>query len=331
MRAIVIPRPGPPEVLELRERPSPEPQRGEVRVAIAATAVNRADLLQRLGAYPAPPGSPADIPGLEYAGVVDAVGEDAGALRVGDRVFGIAGGGTYAEQLVVPARTAVPMPDNLSFVEAAAVPEAYLTAWDALCTQGGLLAGETVLISAAGSGVGTAAAQIVRAVGARSLGTVRAGAHAAGKIERARALGLDEGLAIEGSRFADEVLAKTGGAGVDLVLELVGGAHLAEDLACVRVSGRIVLVGLLAGVRAELDLGLLLRRRVRLQGTVLRARPLEEKIAASQQLARHVAPLLVRGALKPVVDRVYPLAEAAAAHAWVAGNEGFGKTVLQVS
>ena len=330
MRAIVISRPGPPDVLTLRDLPTPEPQRGEVRIAIRATAVNRADLLQRMGLYPAPPDAPADIPGLEYAGVIDALGEGVESLAPGDHVYGLAGGGTYAEYLVVPARTVVKMPADLSFTDGAAVPEAFVTAWDAMVTQGGLLAGETVLVHAVGSGVGTAAVQIARAMGARSIGTVRAGDRAEGKLRRARELGLDEGLAVGGGRFASEVLALTGGAGVELVLELVGGAHVDEDLGCTRVGGRILLVGLLAGVRAEVDLASLLRRRLRLQGTVLRARPLEEKIAASHQLARHLSPLLVRGALRPVVDRVFPLAGAAAAHAYVASNEGFGKTVLQV-
>ena len=330
MRAIVIPHPGPPEVLELREVPSPVPQRGEVRVAVRATAVNRADLLQRIGAYPAPADAPADIPGLEYAGVVDAVGDGVRDLVVGDRVFGLAGGGAYAEQLVLPARVVVKMPEGLSFVDGAAIPEAFVTAWDAMITQGRLCAGETVLVSAAGSGVGTAAVQIARAIGARSIGTVRAGAQAAGKLSRAQQLGLDEGVMIHEGRFAAAVLELTGGLGVELVLELVGGGFVEEVLRCVQVGGRILLVGLMAGVRAELDLGALLRRRVRLQGTVLRARPIEEKIAAAHLLARRIAPLLARGALRPVVDRVFSLAEAAAAHAWVGSNQGFGKSVLLV-
>jgi putative PIG3 family NAD(P)H quinone oxidoreductase len=325
MRAIVISRPGGPEVLELAERPDGAPGRGEVRVRIRATAVNRADLLQRLGLYPAPPDAPPDIPGLELAGEIDAVGEGVTDWSAGDRVFGLAGGGTYAESLVVHARTLAPIPDGLSFEEAAALPESCITAWDAMVTQGGLAAGEWVLIPAAGSGVGTVAVQIARAIGARSVGTSRTAA----KLERARALGLTDGVIAEGGRFADRVRAITGG-GADVVLELVGGGYVAEDLACVRPGGRIILVGLLAGARAELDLALLLRKRLTLRGTVLRSRPLEEKIAVTQLFARHLVPLIAAGAVRPVIDRSYPLADAAQAHAHVGGNDPFGKVVLTV-
>jgi NADPH2:quinone reductase len=323
MKAIVISRFGGPEVLELREVQAPEPARGEVRVRVRATAVNRADLMQRMGTYPAPPDAPADIPGLEFAGEIDLLGTAVGDLQVGDRVFGLCGGGAYAEQIVVHARTVVKTPEGMSFTDAAAVPEAFITAWDALVTQAGLGAGETVLISAVGSGVGTAATQIARAIGARSVGTART----ADKLERARALGLDEGILVQAGKFAPAVMAATGG-GADVILELVGGPYLAEDMLCVAPRGRILLVGLLAGARVDLDLRIVLHRRVRITGTVLRARPLEEKIAATRDFSRHVVPLLARGVLRPVVDRVLPLAAAAEAHAHVATNSGFGRVVL---
>src|SRR5271163_4393068 len=194
MRAIVITEPGGPEVLQLREVPTPTPQRGEARVRVRATAVNRADLLQRMGAYPAPPDAPGDIPGLELAGEVDAVGEGVTSVKVGDRVFGLAGGGTYAEHVVLPARTLVKMPAEMSYVEGAAIPEAFLTAYDAMVVQARLAAGETVLVHAVGSGVGTAAVQIARAVGASSIGTARTAA----KLDRARPMGLVEGVVAEG-------------------------------------------------------------------------------------------------------------------------------------
>jgi putative PIG3 family NAD(P)H quinone oxidoreductase len=326
MRAIVIDQPGGPEVLVMREVPTPEPARGEVRVRVRATAVNRADLLQRLGHYPAPEDSPADIPGLEYAGEIDAVGEGVSELKVGDRVFGLAGGGTYAEQLVVHARTVAKMPDGLSFTDAAAIPEAFITAWDAMVTQGGLIAGETVLISAVGSGVGTAAVQLARAIGARSIGTART----ATKLARAHALGLDDGIVAENNRFAAGVLGATGGRGVEVILELVGGAYLAEDLACSAAQARIILVGLLAGRGVELDLGTVLRKRLRIQGTALRSRPLEEKIEANRAFVRSVVPLIARKIVHPVIDRVMPLADAGEAHRYVATNEGFGKVVLAI-
>lgn len=327
MRAIVITRPGGPEVLRLREVDLPEPSPGHVRVRIRASAVNRADLLQRMGLYPAPQDAPPDIPGLEVAGEVDAVGVGVTDLAVGDRVFGVVSGGAYAEAVAVHARTLARIPAGLDFAQAAAVPEAFITAYDAMVLQGELGAGDVVIVHAVGSGVGTAAVQIARAVGARAIGTART----EGKLARAIELGMDVGIVPgkkdDGPEFAARVKELTGGQGADVVLELIGGAYVPESLAALRVKGRLVLVGLLAGTRADLDLGLFLRRRLRMVGTVLRARPLEEKILAAQLLDR-LAPLFVSGALRPVVDRVLPLEAAAEAHAYVAANEGFGKVVL---
>jgi NADPH:quinone reductase len=323
MKAIVIREPGGPDVLELRDVPEPEPVRGEVRVRVRATAVNRADLIQRMGGYPAPPGSPKDIPGLEYAGEIDAVGEGVTEHAVGDRVFGIAGGGTYAEKVVLPARAVAKMPRELSFTDAAAIPEAFLTAYDAF-DQARLRPGDRVLISAVGSGVGTAAAQIARALGARPYGTART----RDKIDRAKSLGLVDGVVPKDGRFADAVIEMMGAA--DVVIELVGGAYVAEDLACVALRGRVVVIGLMAGPSAELQLGPLLFKRARLIGTTLRARPLEEKIRAAQMLERELAPLFVEKKLAPVVDRVLPLSDARAAHESMQKNETFGKLVLTV-
>ena len=328
MRAIVITKPGGPEVLELRDVATPEPAPGQVRVRIRACAVNRADLLQRMGMYPPPADAPQDIPGLEIAGEVDAVGAGVVELAKGDRVFGVVGGGAYAEAVVVHARTLARMPDSLDFTHAAAVPEAFVTAYDAMVLQGGLTAGEVVLVHAVGSGVGTAAVQIARAIGARSIGTARGEP----KLGRARELGMGEGVVpgagSSGPEFATKVRELSGGRGVDVVLELVGGTYVPESLASLAEKGRLVLVGLLAGTRADVDLGLVLRRRLRVFGTVLRARPLEEKILAAQVLGGRLAPLFASGALKPVIDRVLPLEKAAEAHASMADNEGFGKIVL---
>jgi NADPH:quinone reductase len=329
MRAIVITKPGGPEVLELREVPTPEPAPGQVRVRIHACAVNRADLLQRMGMYPPPADVSQDIPGLEIAGEVDAVGSGVTELAKGDRVFGVVGGGAYAEAIVVPARTLARIPDSLDFTQAAAVPEAFITAYDAMVLQGGLTAGEVVLVHAVGSGVGTAAVQIARAIGARSIGTARGEA----KLAQARALGMDEGVvpgaANGGPTFATRVRELSPqGRGVDVVLELVGGSYVPESLASLAEKGRLVLVGLLAGTRADVDLALVLRRRLHVLGTVLRARPLEEKILAAQVLDRRLAPLFASGAMKPVIDRILPLEKAAEAHASMAANDGFGKIVL---
>jgi NADPH2:quinone reductase len=327
MRAIVITRPGGPEVLELRDVPEPRPARGEVLVRVRATAVNRADLLQRMGRYPAPLDVPPDIPGLEFAGEIEAVGEGVRDWQAGERVFGLAGGGAYAELLPVHARALARIPQRLTFEQAAAIPEAFITAYDALVSQARLGCGEWVLIHAVGSGVGTAAAQIVRALGGRSIGTART----ADKLERARAFGLDEGILVKDARFADEVLARTEGAGFDVLLELVGGDYVAEDLACAALRARLVLVGQLAGARAELDLARVLGKRLTIIGTVLRSRPLEEKIQAMRIFARHVVPLLATGVLRPVLDRTFPLSEAAEAHAYVSSDAGFGKVVLTLA
>jgi putative PIG3 family NAD(P)H quinone oxidoreductase len=326
MRAIVIREPGGPDVLELRDVPVPEPSRGEVRVRVRATAVNRADILQRLGRYPAPPGSLVDVPGLEIAGEVDAVGDGVRELALGDRVFGIVSGGAYADHVVVHARTLASIPDEMTFTDAAAVPEAFVTAWDAMVAQARLSAGETVLVHAAGSGVGTAGVQIARAIGARALGTART----LEKVERARGLGLAMAIAVAGPTFAADVLAYTRGRGVDVVLDLVGGPYVAEDLACLAPRGRIMVVGTMGGTNVPLDLALLMTKRAELRGSVLRTRPLEEKILAARALERHVVPLLASGALRPVVDCVLPLADAAEAHRRVQANTTFGKVVLEM-
>lgn len=328
MRAIVITKPGGPEVLELRDVETPEPAPGQVRVRIRASAVNRADLLQRAGGYAAPADAPQDIPGLEIAGEIDAVGSGVTELAEGDRVFGVVSGGGYAEAVVVHARTLARIPDNLDFTQAAAVPETFVTAYDAMVLQAGLAAGDVVLVHAVGSGVGTAAVQIARAIGARSIGTARSEA----KLERARELGMTAGVVPTtregGPAFAEQVKELTQGRGADVVLELVGGNYVPESLAALAGQGRLVLVGLLAGARADVDLGLVLRRRLRIVGTVLRARPLEEKILAARMLEHALSPLFASGALKPVIDRVVPLDRASEAQAYLAANEAFGKVVL---
>lgn len=322
MRAIRITGTGGPEVLSLEDAPAPPLGADEVRVAVRAAGVNRADLLQCLGHYPAPPGAPADIPGLEYAGEVIEVGDRVDTRAPGDRVMGLVGGGAYAEQVVAHARELIPIPSGLDYAEAAAIPEAFVTAFDALYTQGGLGLGTRVVIHAVASGVGTAAVQLVKAAGGVSIGTTRT----EDKLEAARALGLDHGVVAEGGRFADAV-AKHGP--VDLVLELVGGEYVAEDTRCLRTGGRIVLVGLLAGTACTLPLATVLTRRIELRGTVLRSRSIEDKIAVAQTFARHVVPLFERGDLKPVLGARYPMSAAADAHRQMRSNDLIGKIVLE--
>ncbi len=327
MKAVVITRPGPPEVLELVDVPDPQPGPGEVRVRVSAAGVNRADLMQRQGHYPAPPGWPADVPGLEFAGRVDHVGPGVEDWGAGDRVMGLAGGGACAEYVVVPAEHLLPVPDALDDDAAAGVPEVFITAHDALRTRAGLAGSESVLIHAVGSGVGTAGLQIARAHDALVLGTSRS----PWKLERASELGLDVALDAsgEGVAFAERVREATDGRGADVVLDLVGGAYLAENLRAMAILGRLVVVGLPSGRTAEVDLGMLLSRRLTLVGTALRSRSRIEKAAAIRLFAEEVLPLMADGRIRPVVQEVIPASEAARAHERVASNQTFGKVILR--
>lgn len=324
MRAVRVPEPGGPDVLQLAEVPRPEPGPGQIRVRVRAAGVNRADLLQRRGLYPAPPGWPEDVPGLEFAGEVEALGENAREWRPGDRVMGIVGGGGYAEYVVVHEREAIPVPEALSWEEAGAVPEVFVTAHDALFTRGRLAMGETVLVHAVGSGVGTAALQLAKAAGATVLGTSRT----ASKLDRAAELGLDVAILAGAEDFADAALDATGGRGADLVLDLVGGAYLPRNLASLAPLGRIVVVGLTSGAFGEIDLGVVLRKRLTMVGTSLRTRPLEEKIVAAQAFTRQVLPLLADGRIRPIVDTTVDMADAPRAHRRMEANQNFGKIVL---
>jgi putative PIG3 family NAD(P)H quinone oxidoreductase len=282
-----------------------------------------------MGRYPAPQGYPQEIPGLEFAGTVEQTGEEVRSLRVGQRVFGITAGGAQAEYVVVPEDTLVEIPANLDWTMAAAVPEVFITAHDALFTQAGLLLGERVLIHAAGSGVGTAAVQLAHAAGATTYGTSRTNE----KLERARSLGLDEAVAVgnDPQVFAAAVREWTKGAGVNVILDLVGGAYLSANLNALAMKGRLMFVGTTAGVSAELNLGIVMSKRLRLRGTVLRARSLEEKARATRRFAAQVVPLLESGRVRPLIDRVYPMDEVQAAHARMESNESFGKIVLLIN
>ena len=327
MRAMVITSPGGPEVLGLRERPRPVPRADQVVVRVRATGVNRADLLQRAGKYPAPPGAPEDIPGLEFAGEVADVGEAVQGWRTGDRVFGISGGGTYAEFVAVHAGSLAAIPPTLDWAAAAAVPEAFITAHDALVTQGGLARGESVLVHAVGSGVGLAAVQVARWRGATAYGTTRTPA----KLEAARALGMTDGVAVEElPAVVEAVRGWTGGRGLSVVLDLVGGPYVPIGIEALAPLGRLMLVGTVAGTRAELRLDRILGKRLTVRGTVLRARSDDEKAAATAAFVRDLLPAFTAGELRPVVDRVLPLEVAAEAHRLIAADANTGKVVLLV-
>lgn len=326
-RAVVIERPGEVEGLVLAERRVRAPGPGEIRVRVAAAGLNRADVLQRKGRYPAPPGVAADVPGLEYAGHVESVGPGVLDWREGDAVMGIVGGGAMCTHLVVHAREAMRVPAGMPLEEAAAIPEAFVTAWDAMVLQAGLRSGQLVLVHAAASGVGTAAIQIARALGAIPIGTSRS----ADKLARAAALGLEQGIVVaRGAEptFAMEVEARWG-RGADLILDPVGAAYLAENVRALAERGTLVLIGLLGGAHGSLFLAPLLARRARLVGTVLRTRPLEEKALLAQRFAREIVPLFERGTLRPVVGASRPMSEIAEAHRAMERDETFGKIVLR--
>lgn len=329
MRAVRIEQPGSARGLRVVEVEEPVPGPEEIGVDVHATALNRADYLQILGKYPVPPGVPADLPGMEYAGTVRATGPRVRRFRPGDRVMGLVPGAAFAERLITHEREAVAVPERLSLTDAAAIPEAFFTAFDALVVQGLLGAGERVLVHAVASGVGTAAAQLVQAAGATLLGTGRNPA----KLERVGSLVPFAAISVARDlpRFADRVMELTGGAGVDLVLDLVGGRYTAESLACLAPRGRMLLVGTVDGVKSELDLRLALGKRARITGTVLRARPLEEKIALARAVERHVVPLLATGVHRPVVDRVLPMDRISEALELLVADQNVGKIVLSWS
>jgi putative PIG3 family NAD(P)H quinone oxidoreductase len=326
MKAVVINGFGGPEVLEIQDVPVPQPGPEEILVRVRSTGLNRADLLQRQGGYAPPPGAPQNIPGLEFAGEV---AESAQRWRKGDRVMGIVAGGAHAEFVSTHEDAVAIVPPNVEWTAAGGIPEVFITAYDAL-TQAGFKAGENVLIHAVGSGVGLAATQLVSALQGRAFGTSRT----PDKLERAKAFGLESGFSVPSpsaltglSDFAKQV---TGGSGFDVVLDLNGGPYFAASLEAMAMKGRIVLIGGVAGGKANVELYQILRKRLHVIGTVLRARSLEEKIEITGAFAREVVPLLEQGTVQPVIDSVFPLEQIQDAHRRLESNETFGKVVLTI-
>lgn len=324
MQAVVITRPGGPEVLAIKEVETPQPVGDWVRVRVRAAGLNRADLAQRAGFYPAPAGSPSDIPGMEFAGEVDAVGPLVTRWKAGQRVMGIVGGGGQAEYLLVHEGMLVEIPENLDFVQAASIPEVFITAHDALFSQAALQMGERLLVHAVGSGVGTAAIQIAKAVGATVYGTSRT----ASKLERAKELGLDVGLV--DTNFAAEIKQLTHGEGVHVVLDFVGANYMQQNLESLTAWGRLVFLATLGGSNANVDLSMVMAKRLQIRGCTLRSRTLEEKLRATRLFATQVVPLFANATIVPVVEEVFPLRDIAKAHAQMAENRNFGKLVLRI-
>ncbi|MFL5459482.1 MAG: NAD(P)H-quinone oxidoreductase [Gemmatimonadales bacterium] len=324
MRAAIYEGAGGPEVISIGEVPKPEVRPEHIRVRVRAAGLNRADIIQRRGHYAAPSGWPANIPGLEYAGEVEAVRPGVTQWRVGDRVMGLVGGGAQAELVVVHQDEALPIPAGLSYEEAAAIPEAFLTAYDALVTRGRLQPRERVLIHAVGSGLGTAASQIAKQLGATVIGTSRS----SDKLARALVYGLDVGIDTSRTPFPDAI-----GEPVDVVFDVLGGPALADNLAVLAPRGRLILLGFLAGSQTTADLGPLLRKRLEIVGTVMRTRGLEERIPLVREFGNRMLPLFEprfgqSAALRPVLERSYPMTQLADAHRVLEGNATFGKVVM---
>jgi NADPH2:quinone reductase len=324
MKAVILTRAGGPEVIAIGEVPKPEVRPDHIRVRVRAAGLNRADLLQRRGSYPAPSGWPADIPGLEYAGEVEAV-RGGRRWKVGDRVMGLVGGGAQAELVVVHEDEALAVPPDLSFAEAAAIPEAFLTAYDALVARGRLQPGERVLIHAVGSGVGTAAAQIAKHLGTTVIGTSRS----AGKLARATVYGVDHGIDTSTTSFRDAL-----GEPVHVILDAIGGPAFADNLAVLAPGGRLVLLGFLAGSRTTVDLGPMVRNRLEVIGTAMRVRSLEERRPLVAEFAERMLPLFDRrvdqaAPLRPVLQASYPMTRLAEAHRVMESNDTFGKLVVE--
>jgi tumor protein p53-inducible protein 3 len=324
VKAVVFSQPGGPEVLSLAEAPDPPLGAREIAISVRATALNRADLLQRRGLYPPPPGA-SDILGLECSGVVSELGPGASRFTLGARVMALLGGGGYAERVVVHEDVAMPVPDQMSFEVAAAVPEAFLTASEALLVEAEVRAGQRVLVTAAASGVGSAAVQIAKLRGAFVIGSA-----SADKLASVTALGADLALDRNRADYVDAVLAATGGKGVDAIVDFVGASALERHQACLAARGRLVLIGLLGGASARLDLGRILMKRQRICGLVMRTRPLSEKIELVERFERELWPALEAGALSPRLDQVFDWCDVAAAHARMEQNGNIGKIVLRV-
>ncbi|MFI5286703.1 MAG: NAD(P)H-quinone oxidoreductase [Candidatus Dormibacteria bacterium] len=326
MRAVVVAAPGGPEQLHLEEIPDPVAHEGEIVVRVAGAGVNRADLLQRQGLYPPPPGA-SEILGLEASGTVSSVGPGVNSPASGDRVMLLVEGGGYAELVAVRAAQAVRVPANLDLIEAGGIPEVFITAHDALFTRGHLQDGETVLIHGGGGGVGTAAIQLARQHRCRVLVT----AGSAEKLQRCLALGADFGINYRTEDFVARTRDLTDGRGADLVLDIMGASYLGKNLDVAASDGRIVVIGMQGGNHAEIDLGLMMRRRISLISTSLRARPAAQKASIVAAFAADVLPALADGTLRPVVDRVLPLGDAGEAHRLMEAGELVGKIVLDAS
>ena len=325
MRAIEIREFGPPEVLTLTDRPDPVPAAGEILIDVQAAGVNRPDVIQRLGKYPPPPGA-SDIPGLEVAGTVAALGADVSGWAIGDPICALVAGGGYAERAAVPYQQCLPIPKGLTAIQAAAIPETFFTVWTNVFQRGKLQAGETILIHGGTSGIGTTAIQLAKAFGARILAT----AGSDDKCDAARRLGAEHAFNYKTQDWVAEARRVTGGRGVNVILDIVGGDYIARNLDLLSIEGRLLQIAFLKTAKAELDFAVMMRKRAWITGSTLRPRSPDEKGAIARDLREQVWPLLESGAVAPVIHKVFPLADAAAAHRLMEESSHIGKIVLDV-
>lgn len=325
MTAITIPTPGGPEALVPAERPVPAPGQGEVLVKVEAAGVNRPDVMQRKGLYPPPPGA-SDIPGLEIAGTVVAVGPEAKRYKVGDKVCALVTGGGYAQYCPAHEATTLPIPEGASVIEAAALPETVFTVWSNVFDRGGLKAGETLLVHGGASGIGTTAIQLAKALGAKVITTVGSDEKAAACMK----LGADLAVNYKTKDFVPEVKSATGGKGADVILDIIGGPYIQKNYDAAATDGRIVQIAFQEGSKAQVDFMRLMLKRLTHTGSTLRSRPVAEKAAIAAEIVSNVWPLVAAGKMRPVMDQSFPLAEAAAAHARMEGSAHIGKIVLTV-
>jgi NADPH2:quinone reductase len=326
MQAVEISSFGAPEVLRLGERPVPVAAAGEVLIRVSASGVNRPDVLQRTGNYPVPPGA-SDIPGLEVAGVIasgDAAAMAAAGLKVGDRVCALVAGGGYAQWCVAPVGQCLPVPEGLDDIAAASLPETFFTVWSNVFDRARLQAGETLLIQGGTSGIGVTVIQMAKALGARVIATAGSDDKCAACLE----LGADHAINYKTQDFVAAVADLTGGQGANVVLDMVAGAYVAREIDCLAEDGRLVIIAVQGGVKAEFNAGMVLRKRLTITGSTLRPRPIAFKAAIAQALRERVWPLLVQGQIKPVIHQVFPASEAAAAHTLMESNRHIGKLVL---
>lgn len=327
MRAAIYNGTGGPEVIEIKQVPIPRPGKREVLIRVQASALNRADILQRLGFYPAPEGWPSDIPGLEFVGIVEELGPEAKLVKRGQRVFGVVGGGAHAEFLITHEQLLVAVPEHFDTMQAAAIPESYMTAYDALFTRASFSRGERVLIHAATGGVGTAFVQIAKHFGGQVFTTTRSG----DKLDRLRALGSEYAIDTSINDFSEVILGETKGQGVDICIDFVGGAYLEKNINALAIDGRLVILGLLGGIDANIRLERFLNKRLSIIGTQLRGRPLTEKARITKLFSDEVVPLLSDGTIQPIINRAFSLDELAEAHRYIISNAGIGKIIISIS